>query len=114
MHDDDWREAFRHHPRIGERQAERTQSDTARGLSSREQAAVQGAGEDDIAALAEANRAYEARFGHGFIVCATGRTAPEMLAMLKERVKNDPATELTIAAGEHRKITRLRLERLLR
>ena len=110
---DDWLEAFRHHPRIGERAAERAQSSVASDSSAREQAAVQHAAAADIAALADANRAYEDRFGHVFIVCASGRSAPEMLAMLRDRMSNDPATELRVAADEQRKITRLRLERLL-
>jgi allantoicase len=110
---EDWREAFRHHPRIGERTAERGQSEAARELSAREQAAASGAPAPELAALAEGNRAYEDRFGHVFIACATGRSAAEMLAMLRERLKNDPATELDTAAAEQRKITRLRLERLL-
>ena len=110
---DDWREAFRYHPRIGERQAERRQSDAAATLSSREQSGVEQASTADLAALAEGNRAYEERFGHVFIVSAAGKTAPEMLALLRERLKNDPATELRVAAGEQRRITRLRLEGLL-
>jgi allantoicase len=109
---DDWREAFRHHPRIGERTAERAQSAAAADLSSREQAGVQGAASSDLQALSEGNRAYEDRFGYVFIVCASGRTAPEMLALLRDRLKNDPESELRVAAGEQRKITRLRLERL--
>jgi allantoicase len=111
--DADWREAFRHHPRIGEQRAERIQSETARGLSSSEQAGVQRAASADLAALVAANRAYEARFGYVFIVAAAGRTVPEILAMLEERMKNDAATELHVAAGEHQKITRQRLARLL-
>jgi OHCU decarboxylase len=109
---EDWREAFRHHPRIGEHQAERGQSETAETLSSREQSGVGQAAPADLAALAEANRAYEQRFGHVFIVSAAGKTAPEMLALLRDRLTNDPDTELRIAAGEQRRITRLRLERL--
>ncbi len=111
---DDWREAFRHHPRIGERKAEREQSATANDLSSREQAGVQGASASEMAALAQANHAYENRFGHVFIVCASGRTSSEMLADLRERMNNDPETELQVAAREQQKITRLRLERLLK
>jgi len=65
------------------------------------------------AALAERNRAYEARFGRIYIVCATGKTAEEMLAILRARLANDPATELRAAAAEQAKITRLRLEKLL-
>ena len=110
---DDWREAFRHHPRIGERTAERRQSEAARGLSSQEQAGAASATAADLAALAEGNRAYEARFGHVFIVAAAGRTAADILANLRDRLTNDPAAEIVVAAAEQRKITRLRLERLL-
>ena len=67
-----------------------------------------------LAALAEANRAYQERFGYIFIVCATGRTSEEMLALLRQRLQNDPGAELRIAAEEQRRITRLRLEKLLR
>ena len=111
--DDEWREAFRHHPRIGERTAQRAQSAAAAGMSSREQAGVQTAASGDLQALAEGNRAYEQRFGYVFIVCAAGRTVPEMLGMLRDRLTHDPESELRVAAGEQRKITRLRLERLL-
>jgi len=110
---DGWREAFRHHPRIGERKAERRQSDAAQTLSAQEQAAAAEAAESELTALRDANRAYEDRFGYVFIVCASGKTAPEMLAILRERLTNDPDTELRIAAGEQEKITRLRLDRLL-
>ena len=110
--DDDWREAFRHHPRIGERHAERGISAGATGMSSQEQARVDGAAEAERAALAEANREYESRFGHVFIVCAAGRSAGEILSMLRERMRNDPASELRVAAGEQKRITRLRMERL--
>jgi allantoicase len=110
---DDWREAFRHHPRIGERTAERAQSAAAADLSSREQAGVREAAAADLEALAEGNRAYEDRFGYVFIVCAEGRTAAGMLALLRDRLKNDPESELRVAAGEQRNITRLRLERML-
>jgi len=110
--DADWLEAFRHHPRIGERQAERIQSEAARGMSASEQGSVERAAAADVAALAEGNRAYEARFGYVFIVSAAGRTVPEMLAMLKERLGHDAAAELRVAAAEQQKITRLRLARL--
>jgi allantoicase len=110
---DDWREAFRHHPPIGEQAAERPQSDAARTASSREQSAAREASASDLAALADGNRAYRDKFGYVFIVCATGKTAPEMLALLRDRLTNDPETEIRVAAGEQRRITRLRLERLL-
>jgi 2-oxo-4-hydroxy-4-carboxy-5-ureidoimidazoline decarboxylase len=78
-------------------------------LSEQEQAGVAGAAEDVLDALAEANRAYEQRFGYIFIVCATGKTAEEMLALLGERLSNDPADEIRVAAAEQAKITELRL-----
>jgi len=108
-----WREAFRHHPRIGERVAERAQSAAARGASAAEQSSAASAAQADLEALANANRAYEDRFGHVFIVSASGKTASEILALLRERLKNDPDAELLVAAGEQRRITRLRLEKLL-
>ena len=110
---DDWREAFRHHPPIGGPAAERPQSAAARAASSREQAVAREASASDVATLADGNRAYQEKFGHIFIVCAAGRTASEMLALLRERLKNDPETEVHVAADEQRRITRLRLERLL-
>jgi len=108
-----WREAFRHHPRIGEGQADRPQSASAQSQSSREQSGVAQASDAERAALAEGNRAYEAKFGQPFIVCASGKSPAEMLALLRERLNNEPDAELRGAAGELRKITRLRLSRLL-
>ena len=72
-----------------------------------------GAGDETMAALAQGNRRYEARFGDVFLISAEGRTAAEVLAALRERIDNDPETELELAAREQRKITRLRLERML-
>jgi OHCU decarboxylase len=118
---EDWLEAFRAHPRIGETPGEGAGSGHGAGgapvmagaWSRQEQASVTGADAAVRAALAEANRAYEARFGHLFIVCATGKSAEEMLAMCRARLDNDPAAELGVAAQELGRITRLRLERLL-
>jgi allantoicase len=110
---DEWLAAFRAHPRIGERKAAAEQSAQAAGWSAGEQAGVKQAPAGTLAALAEANRAYEARFGYIFIVCATGRGAEEMLALARQRLGNDPESELRIAAEEQRRITRLRLEKLL-
>ena len=110
---EDWLEAFRAHPRIGERKAAPAQDARAAAWSAQEQSRAADAGEDVAAALAEGNRAYEERFGHTYIVCATGKTAEEMLAILRARLANDPATELRAAAAEQAKITRLRLEKLL-
>lgn len=100
----DWLEAFGGHPRIGERGSD--------PVARREQAGVNGTGEETRAALARGNGEYEARFGHVFLICATGKSATEMLAALRSRLGNDPTSELKIAAGEQAKITRLRLEKL--
>jgi allantoicase len=113
LDDAEWREAFRHHPRIGERQAERGQSAYASAASEREQASVAATASSVASELATANREYEERFGHVFIISAAGKSAHEILTMLRARMKNDPETELKVAAEEQRRITRLRLEALL-
>ena len=101
---EDWLEAFAAHPRIGEK---------GNRWSEQEQAGASGAGAETLAALLEANRLYDSRFDHIFIVCAMGKSAEEMLELLQTRLGNDPKTELRIAAEEQRKITNLRLEKLL-
>jgi OHCU decarboxylase len=111
--DEDWLEAFRAHPKIGEQKAAAAQSEQARNWSAREQSGVQDAAAETKAALAAGNQEYEERFGFIFIVCATGKSSEEMLAILNERLQNDSGTELRLAAEEQRKITRLRLEKLL-
>jgi len=107
---DDWREAFAAHPRIGERAPG---AGRAAAWSAREQAGTEDAAAEVRAALARTNRDYEARFGHLFIVCASGKTPAEMLALLEARLGADPRAELDTAAGEQAAITRLRLHRLL-
>ena len=109
----DWHEAFRGHPRIGERKAAAGQGDRERAWSAGEQAGMDRAAEDTRRAMEEGNRAYEERFGHIYLVCATGRSADEMLDLLHARLANDPETEMRVAAGEQARITRLRLEKLL-
>jgi len=109
----DWLEGFSRHPKIGEKRAAAETSSTERRWAEQEQSAASRAAAETMAALAEANRAYLDRFGYIFIVCATGRTAPEMLARLRERLPHSPPEEIRIAAGEQAKITRLRLEKLL-
>ena len=101
----DWHAAFAAHPRIGDR--------AGSAWAQREQAGTAAASPAVLTALADGNRAYEARFGHVFLICATGRSADEMLAELERRMANDPATELLVAAEEQRKITRLRLVKWL-
>ncbi len=110
----DWLEAFAHHPRIGDLASLRAKFAGTRAWAEGEQAAAAQASEAALQALAKGNRAYEARFGYIFIVCATGKRADEMLARLHARLHNDPAAELQVAAEEQRKITRIRLEKLLR
>jgi OHCU decarboxylase len=104
---DDWLEAFEAHPRIGEG------GGSSPAWSRQEQSGVGGAGRDVQEALARGNAAYQARFGHVFLIAAAGRSADEILAELEARLGNDPATELRVAAGEHRRITRLRIEKLM-
>lgn len=107
---DDWREAFSHHPKIGDREALGARFAGTRDLSENEQAGVTSAPEAVLDALAEGNRAYEGRFGYIFIVCATGKSADEMLALLHERLHHDPQAEIRIAAEEQAKITAIRLD----
>jgi len=107
---DDWRDALAAHPRIGERAAGH---DRAARWSAGEQAGAAADPPAVRAELARANRDYEDRFGFVFVVCATGKTGEEMLALLRERLANDPADEVRVAAAEQAKITRLRLAKLL-
>ncbi len=113
LSDADWREAFADHPTIGDREALQARFATTRHLAAREQSGVDAAPESVIAALADDNRAYEKKFGFIFIVCATGKTAVEMLDLLRSRLPNSPATEIRVAADEHAQITALRLESLI-
>lgn len=108
--DGDWREAFEHHPRIGaDLRALRERFADTVALSEGEQAGIHDASEQVLEALAEGNRAYEERFGHIFIVCASGLTAEEMLARLTTRLELTPEAELRIAAEAVAQITELRL-----
>lgn len=103
----DWLEALAGHPRIGER------GGSSPELSRREQAGMIDADAEIVAAIAAGNREYEHRFGHVFLICAAGRSPQEILTNLRSRLGNDPETELRIAADQHRRITRLRLETAL-
>ena len=108
----DWLEAFSHHPKIGDTEALQKKFQRTQPWTKNEQAGVKGVSEDALKGLAAGNRLYKDKFGYIFIVCATGKSADEMLALLKERLENDPEAELLIAAKEQNKITRLRLEKL--
>lgn len=108
-----WHQAFDGHPRIGERKSAADASETAQQWSANEQATAAQADPNERAELAALQRQYEARFGHIFLICATGRTSAKILEALKSRLSNDADTELAIAAREQGMITRLRLEKLL-
>lgn len=106
-------EAFDHHPRIGaDLDALRKKFSKTAALSEAEQSSVACASEQTLIALRDGNKKYEARYGHIFIVCASGKSAAEMLTILESRMNNDTDEELRIAAGEQAKITQLRLENI--
>lgn len=107
----DWLEAFGRHPQIGEMLS--TGSESHREWAQSEQAGARAATEDVKARTARGNTSYFEQFGYIYIVCATGKSAEEMLALLEQRLQNDPARELPVAAEQQRQITRLRLEKLL-
>lgn len=109
----DWLEAFRSHPRIGESRSESTAGARSASWSAGEQREVADSTSDIKIALAEASRQYEQRFGRIFIVCATGKSAPEVLEILRQRLHNDEAAELQAAAEEQRRIIRIRLKKWL-
>jgi 2-oxo-4-hydroxy-4-carboxy-5-ureidoimidazoline decarboxylase len=108
-----WQEAFNSHPRIGQSHAQTHATKESLRWSAHEQRAAVSEDEAMKLALEEANRRYEQKFGRIFIVCATGKTSAEILAILEARMKNDAATELREAAEQQRKITQLRLHRWL-
>lgn len=114
LQQEDWLEAFRQHPKIGEKKAAGAQTPRTSKWAREEQSGTHNARPELLDALAQANRKYQKRFGYIFIVCATGKSAEEMLALLEQRLHNAPAAEILIAAEEQSKITRLRLEKLLR
>lgn len=109
----DWLEAFRSHPRIGESSASMTASARSAAWSRQEQDRIAPADDETKSALAAANRAYEEKFGRIFIVCATGKSVAEILAILRRRMQNDKDTEIREAAEEQRLITQLRLKKWL-
>ena len=104
---DDWLEALEGHPRIGE------SGGASQEHSQKEQAGMRDASDSVAEAIADGNRRYEERFGHIFLIAAAGRRPEEILGELTRRLHNDPEEEVRVAAEEHRRITRLRLERML-
>ena len=110
---DDWLEAFRSHPKIGGSKAAEKVSEQSRGWSGEEQVGVKSASQQVLGELDSLNKKYEDKFGFIFIVCATGKSSEEMLAILKSRLNNDPETEIRNAASEQEKITEIRLGKLI-
>ena len=109
----EWLVAFAAHPRIGERKAAEPQHGQGDAWSEREQAGVWSDPQSTRDELRELNQKYEQRFGHGFLVFASGKSGEDLLTLLRQRIENDPETELHIAAAEQARITKLRLQRLL-
>lgn len=109
----DWLEAFTHHPQIGDIDSLKKKFATTAGWAIGEQGAVAEASQQTLEALAKGNDDYEKKFGFIFIVCATGKSANEMLLLLQERLPNNRETEIKIAMDEQNKITQLRLQKLL-
>jgi 2-oxo-4-hydroxy-4-carboxy-5-ureidoimidazoline decarboxylase len=112
MEEADWMEAFVCHPRIGECKASHATAKSA-AWSRQEQTSVANAEDGILGRLAEGNALYEARYGFTYIVCATGKSADEMLAILERRLKSDRATELREAAEQQRQILQIRLGKWL-
>lgn len=109
---DDWKEAFSHHPRIGDLTELREKFAATAQWASKEQSGVEGAPDRVLQELSERNRLYEEKYGYIFIVCAAGKSAEEMLDLMRKRMRNDPVAEIDVAATEQAKITKLRLEKL--
>jgi len=111
--DDDWIEAFECHPKIGDLESMKLKFAGNDRWSSGEQSGICQADQDTLRALVELNRTYQAKFGYIFIICASGKSAAQMLAAIRDRIVHDPATELKIAAEQQRQITHLRIDKLL-
>jgi 2-oxo-4-hydroxy-4-carboxy-5-ureidoimidazoline decarboxylase len=109
----DWKEAFTHHPKIGDVDSLKQKFASTARWASGEQAGVNSASDEVLEKLAEGNRQYEEKFGYIFIVCATGKRADEMLEILQSRMPNDPKREIEVAADQQMQITKIRLSKLL-
>ncbi len=112
LEESDWLEAFAAHPRIGARGVPAPEHAATAAWSKAEQAATERAQAEVLDRLAEMNRRYEARFGYIFIVCATGKSAAEMLEVIESRFTNAPEDEIRVGAREQARITRIRLEKI--
>ena len=111
--EEDWLEAFNHHPKIGDIKSLESKFAATKHLAGNEQYGIVSATKDTIEQLAQANQDYEKKFGFIFIVCATGKSAQEMLRLLQDRLGNSKEDEIAIAMGEQHKITILRLKKML-
>jgi 5-hydroxyisourate hydrolase/2-oxo-4-hydroxy-4-carboxy-5-ureidoimidazoline decarboxylase len=111
--EDDWMEAFSHHPKIGDLKSLEEKFASSKHLTSTEQAGVADASHEVLVELAEANKSYHEKFGFIFIVCATGKSASEMLRLLTDRIQNTNHEELQVAMNEQHKITIIRLKKIL-
>jgi 2-oxo-4-hydroxy-4-carboxy-5-ureidoimidazoline decarboxylase len=109
--EDDWKEAFTHHPMIGDIDSLRKKFSNDQ-FAAKEQASINDSSEKTLQALAEGNHVYQQKFGYIFIVFATGKSAEEMLEILQARLNNNPEEEIKIAMEEQSKITQLRLQNL--
>lgn len=109
----DWLEAFTHHPKIGDLESLKKKFASTAAWTSVEQSGVKHATQQVLEALSQANKSYEEKFGYIFIVCASGKSAEEMLNLLSERLHNKPEDEIRIAMHEQNKITKIRIEKLL-
>ncbi len=107
-----WQEAFTHHPKIGNVDSLAKKYESTKKWAEGEQQGVESATRDTLEALAKGNQEYEDKFGYIFIVCATGKSAQEMLELLHERLPNLEEEELLIAMKEQQKITKIRIEKL--
>lgn len=113
LNEDDWLEAFAGHPQIGDLASLQEKYAATRDLAGQEQAGVNSADQAILETLARANAAYQEKFGFIFIVCATGKTAAQMLDLLEQRLPNSREEEIRNAAREQALITRIRLKQLL-
>jgi 2-oxo-4-hydroxy-4-carboxy-5-ureidoimidazoline decarboxylase len=111
-HETDWREAFSHHPQIGDIDSLKEKFAGTAQWAEGEQSSIKQASEQTLEQLAEGNQVYKERFGYIFIVFATGKSAEEMLHLLNQRLYNNPDVEIQIAMEEQLKITKQRLEKL--
>jgi 2-oxo-4-hydroxy-4-carboxy-5-ureidoimidazoline decarboxylase len=109
----DWLEAFTHHPRIGDIESLEKKFASTKSWAGNEQSGVKEADSNILQQLLQYNDAYEQKFGFIFIVCATGKSAGEMLELLKQRIGNSYEDEINIAAAEQNKITAIRINKLL-